>query len=327
MNDKGLPEPHLLLNLPHNNQDNILKVKILQYVINKIIDFAGHNEGPALTGQRNDYPSIHLLEVLDPNNNTWIMRSEHFHLSRSPCVHNGLAYIGKINHFLKYLNLWPDGTELRFEAVTWLHTIAHSLDGLYCGKNLNLGSGNQYVFDRILFYFGIFLGNMTNGFPICGVIPKTGQKNKNYIQLFFYICMNDMNSIQRKLIRPNGNKDGVSDDFLIELKNTSNSQVPFAHGGNRQPLIDDIIARIKREFSPWLNRFPFFTHLYSYRPISGTQNFNIIDDCRNVKINSYNCTHTTSNTTWQNFNPNNIDIGDPTRSDSLYLNNYTKLRN
>jgi hypothetical protein len=316
----GLASPDTLLNGTNNNPDNILKVKILQYTLNHIVQ---------LEGRSKSYPKIHLLELLDPNNNIWLMRSEHFHLSKSPCVHNGLKSKLKINAFLKYLNLWQTGGSCKFEAVTWIHTIGHQLDKLYCGQhiaNVIPGVTREQVFKKILSYFEIFIGIMEQrNFPICGVIPYNNRSQPNYVELFYYICNNDLNAIKRKLSRQPGNMDGVHDNFLIELQNTSNLSLGFVAGAVRTPLIDALLDRIKRDFGPMLNSFPFFNHQFAYEPISNNRNFNIIPKCRDIKVNSYGCNVNVSNDDWQIFNTNNIVVGDPTLSSDLHNENYVSV--
>jgi len=332
MYDLNLAPAYTLLLPHHNTPANVIKVKIMQEIINQMIVTGGRDGGPELRAQQNYYPKIHLLELLDPNNDIWIMRSEHYHLSKSPCVHNGLAFKGKINYFLKYLNLWPNNDLVHFEAVTWIHNIAHGLDRLYCGTPVTHiafgGEPKKWMFYKILHYFQIFIRIMNkNKFPICGVIPYLNRYSQNYTELFFYICMNDMNSIQRKLSRQKSpNDDGVNDSFLLELKATSNSQVAFTHGDDRQPLIDDIIARIKRDFdSPRLNGFPFFNYQYSFQPIPNSTSFNIKPNCYDVKRNTYHCRPQVSNNLWREMNPKNINANDPTLSANLHNENYVSL--
>jgi len=340
MDALNLPPAHTLLQSPHNTLENIQKVKIMQAIINKIISKDNQPSGRPMSRvseQDTNYPNIHLLELLDPNNNVWIMRSEHYHLSKSPCVHNGLAFKGKINYFLKYLNLWPPNELVSFEGVTWLHNIAHALDRLYCGtpaiEIMSDGQAKTYMFNKILYYFNIFIRRMSQRhFPICGIIPYRNRERQNYTELFFYICINDMNSIRRKLSRPKTPlNDGVSDNFLLQLKATSNCQVPFNIGANRAPLIDALIARIKQDFGTILTGFPLFNYQYSYVPIPNSENFSIKPHCnraptfQKTNVHGYNCQALVSNNLWREANPRNIDLNDPTLSSDLYTENYVDL--
>ena len=201
----SLPEPEELLIDEHTgNQDIILLVKIMQKAINAIISASGRVEGAPVTKQRNVvYPKIHLLEILDKHNTTWILRSERFHLSKSPCVHNGLKNLGKIDYFLKYLKIWLPGTQLEFAAVSWLHTIGHALDRLYCGhttheKLPHLQNSDTLVEIKSSFKVFMEMKSHSGEHHICGIIPCNHQNN-NCVDLFFYICMNDFMSIENKL--------------------------------------------------------------------------------------------------------------------------------
>ena len=321
MHRLGLASAETLLNAANSNPDNILKVQILQYALNYIVQQEGRSKS---------YPKIHLLELLDPNNNIWQMRCEHFHLSKSPCVHNGLEFKLKINHFLQYLNLWQTGGPCKIEAVTWIHTIGHQLDKLYCGQdvaNADPRVTRTQVFRTILSYFSTFINIMEpSKFPLCGVIPYINRSQPNYVELFYYICINDMNAIKSKLSKPLAiGNDGVNDQFLIELQTTSRIQAGFQLGDPRQPLIDLLIARIKNDFSRTLAGFPFFNHQFAYQPVPNSINFNIIEKCRPLKTR-YGCNATVSNRDRQRFNSTNIGANDLiTHSSVLHNENYVPV--
>ena len=200
-----LTEPEeLLLSQYKSNPDTVLLVKIMQKAINEIISASGRVEGAPVLQQKNiTYPKIHLLEILDPDNTTWILRSERFHLSKSPCVHNGLKNLGKIDYFLKYLKLSTTGTQLEFAAVSWLHTIGHALDRLYCGHTRHKKVPqliNTNTLEHIKSSFCVFMQLKLNAGEqyICGIIP-CDPTYTNCVDLFFYICMNDFMSIENKL--------------------------------------------------------------------------------------------------------------------------------
>ena len=219
--------------------DNILLVKIMQKAIDEIIIASGRVEGSIVHGQSNIiYPKIHLLEVLDQSNTTWILRSERFHLSKSPCVHNGFKNLGKIDHFLKYLKICNTGNQLKFAHVSWLHTIGHTLDRLYCAHigHDDLKLINPVMFQQIKKSFRIFmqLKSEHNENLICDVIPNDF-RNVHYVDLFYYICMNDFESIEKKLIFLYSNH-RVSFDCIYQ-----NAQALTIDDYNR--VIQDGIAR------------------------------------------------------------------------------------
>jgi hypothetical protein len=300
--------------------------------LDTIIDQEGRAEGQAITGQRIQYPRIHLLEVLDPDNNTWILRSERTHLALSPCVHNGFGNIAKVDHFLKYLNLWSTGKKLEFAAVSWLHAIGHTLDLLYCGKGeiYHTTCNNICAFQQVLTYFKIFMGIMDSDI-LCHCIPNDPD-NQDCVQLFYYICINDFSAIKRKLKKPLGIYDGVDDNFLLLLKRTINSKIDFSAGNDRTVLIDDIIEFIKRNnFSRNLNAFPFYNYLFSFRMYppeflnDETKNrFINRPPCLNIKRNTYGCKPEVNYRVWQAFNPINYNDHDDYTSLNLITQNYNE---
>lgn len=326
LQELGMPEAHHLL--IDQNDHNILLVKILQMTINTIIEQEGRAEGQAITGQRITYPNIHLLEVLDSRNNTWILRSERIHLALSPCVHNGLGNLKKVDHFLNYLNLWDSVEKLEFAAVSWLHAIGHTLDLLYCGKEeiYNDLCDNTCAFKQVLSYFKIFMGIM----PIqilCKCIPNNPD-NPHFVELFYYICINDFSAIKRKLIRPSGIKDGVDDNFLLLLKQTTESELDFAAGNDRTLLINDIIEKIKsNNFSKNLDSFPFYNYLFSFRmhppeDKGNERTFAIKPECYRIKQTNYGCRKDINYKHWSRFNSNNYDETGDYTSLNLILQNY-----
>ena len=134
-----------------------------------------------------------------------------------------------------------------------------------------------------------------------------------------------MNAIKSKLSRQHGIKDGVNDQFLIELQATSGVLPGFLLGDPRQPLIDLLIDRIKSDFSQTLTGFPFFNHQFAYQPIPNSINFNIIEKCRALKT-KYGCNATVSNRDRQLFNLANIDANDlTTYSSDLHNQNYVPM--
>lgn len=263
------------------HSENIILVKILQKIFDKIVLRSGRAEGLSRGGE--SYPRIHLLEVIDPTNEIWILRSEHFHLTKSPCVHNGIQYKKKVNYFLNYLGLWDRNEQLHFADVNLLHSIGHALDRLYCGHHGHiLGQGNltpQNIFTQIKQIFRIFLQlKLRRGDPpICNVIPLENT-NENFVDLFFYICMNDQESIHIKL-----NKMSIDTLKTLYLPDNIKSM-------NKQTIIDYIKRQIALMFSQDLHdRFPFYNYRMAYDD-TGPNILSILPDCKIKK--KYGCKQT-----------------------------------
>jgi hypothetical protein len=86
------------------------------------------------------YPSITFFDVLYTEYDySWIIRCETFHLSRSPCVHNGLRGDNIAIDLCVALNLDPN----RYASHVLLHTIAHAVDRLYCKHLFTNPSGDS----------------------------------------------------------------------------------------------------------------------------------------------------------------------------------------
>jgi len=249
----SLPEPEkLLLSQYISNPDIVLLVKIMQKAINEIILASGRVEGAPVPQQKNvTYPKIHLLEILDPDNTTWILRSERFHLSKSPCVHNGLKNLGKIDYFLKYLKLWTTGTQLEFAAVSWLHTIGHALDRLYCGHTEHKKVPqliNTNTLEHIKSSFCVFMKLKLNTGEqyICGIIP-CDPTYAHCVDLFFYICMNDFMSIENKLRAIHRNDVPLFDVILANCKHINTTD--YFSKLNEMTLSDDLSFETESETS------------------------------------------------------------------------------
>ena len=117
----------------------------LQQVIDKIVAKSGRDE---------NYPPISIWEVLDTTNEIWIIRCERFHLGRSPCVHHGLNGPDVSDQLLEILGL-PSS---QYASHVAIHTIAHSMDRLYCGhthKYTEAGTKDQ-IWGHILGSMGFF---------------------------------------------------------------------------------------------------------------------------------------------------------------------------
>lgn len=194
------------------DQFKLLQINILQMVIDKIIFKSGREGGygapaagamggagggggaaAAAPGER--YPKIHLLEILDPANEVWMMRCERHHLSKSPCVHLGIEDSANVDNFLISLNLYDPGKiPFTMPSIAWLHTIGHALDRIYCGHNGFSQLGNRrhghdqhIIFAQLVEDFQFFYDSMGRP-PILQIFDNTDPKiNK----IFFYYCVKE----------------------------------------------------------------------------------------------------------------------------------------
>lgn len=148
-------------------------VEICQAVIDIIIMVSGRAEGggdatdnsPEIDASSyiKPYPPISVLEVFDlinkheVNTYVWIIRSERFHLAKSPCVHFGLQGSGITDRLTKFFCL-----EKSYTTNVILHSIGHCLDRLYCGHTHsgNYIEDNEVIFGQIFRCFEIFLSKM-----------------------------------------------------------------------------------------------------------------------------------------------------------------------
>ena len=182
--------------------DKILYTKILQKTIDAIIKKSGRVEGPPNVGEepiadqrKKMYPPVNLLELLDKENDTWLIRCERFHLSLSPCVHLGIEGLGRVDNLLAYLNLVSYVERLKFENIAWLHTIGHALDRLYCGHTHrnNKFKDNAAILKQILKSFELFYLNM--GRPTLLGIFSNALPEINI--LFYYILIKDIDELTK----------------------------------------------------------------------------------------------------------------------------------
>ena len=247
----------------NDDKDKILSIKIMQIIINKIIEKSGRAEGAKVGGQTKPYPNIHLLEVLDPENKIWILRSERFHISKSPCVHNGLKNITTNDHFLKYLGLWKRREQLEFPAVSLLHTIGHALDRLYCGHKghalLQLDTNYIFNYMKYCFKYLMELKVLQGDKPIFGFIPLD-ITNNNYVDLFYYICMSDFVSIENKLKKMDLPK---LQTLYLNLNSEQNN--------DKQQIVQYLLKTIKEKFNKGLLSFPLYD-INNYYTYDGTTN-------------------------------------------------------
>ena len=265
----------------NENSKNMILVQILQLIFDKIVEKSGRAEGISKGGE--SYPRIHVLEVIDPANEIWILRSEHFHLSKSPCVHNGLKYKSKINYFLNYLGLWDKIEQLRFADVNLLHSIAHALDRLYCGHSGHfIGQSNNLtqrnIFSQIKQIFRIFLElkSSRGDHSICNLIP-IDPSDIDCVDLFYYICMNDQDSIYNKLIKMT----------IAKLKKLNlPDDIKKLH--DKSQIIKFIITNISLCFDTDVkhDNFPFYNFKMSYDDTVPNR-LSILPDC-DIKI-KYDC--------------------------------------
>ena len=181
--------------------DKILYTKILQKTIDAIIKKSGRVEGPPNAGlepiadqKKKEYPPVNLLELLDKENDTWLIRCERFHLALSPCVHLGIEGLERVDNLLTYLNLVSFKERLKFENIAWLHTIGHALDRLYCGhshRNKKF-KDNTLILKQILKSFELFYLNM--GKPNLLGIFSNALPEINI--LFYYILIKDIDVLR-----------------------------------------------------------------------------------------------------------------------------------
>ena len=194
-------EPASLL-LKTENPYKIKLTKIMQATIDKIIERSGNREGsgePA-PGPNVTYPPIHLLEVLDIRNKTWTVRSEIYHLSKSPCVHNGIQFMARVYYFLKYFGLHRDGTPVEFASISWLHTIGHALDRLYCGHSFIVDHDTRLdILRQIKNSFQTFLSQTGDSDVILNFFKNPFFKEAQ-VDLFYFMCVNDLESLKNVLI-------------------------------------------------------------------------------------------------------------------------------
>ena len=110
--------------------DEIYTMKFIflcNITIKYIIAKSGRAEGGSKTDVLGPYPPISIIEVLDPDNMVWIVRSERFHLSKSPCVHLGLKNKNITDKLAQFFNL-VNGD---YRTNVWFHSIAHAVDRLF----------------------------------------------------------------------------------------------------------------------------------------------------------------------------------------------------
>lgn len=209
------------------DDDKILYTKILQKTINAIIKKSGRVEGPPNVGEepiadqkKKMYPPVNLLELLDKENDTWLIRCERFHLALSPCVHLGIEGLGRVDNLLTYLNLVSYRERLKFENIAWLHTIGHALDRLYCGHTHrnNKFKDNAAILKQILKSFELFYLNM--GEPVLlGIFPKALPEINI---LFYYILINDIEVLTKYIESVAEDKINIMVDSAKKLPLTMN---------------------------------------------------------------------------------------------------------
>ena len=234
---------------------------ICQRTIDIIIACSGRSEGTLPAGMLPmRYPPISLLEVFDPENMVWIVRSERFHLSRSPCVHFGLHGYDITDRLISMYDLPRDN----YQSNVVLHSIAHALDRLYCGhehRNVEkYAAPNQVVFDQILNLFDAFVRRIQAQPSPIGKSPS------------------------RFLIRPN-----LNPELLFCISTNQLPEYLRSHPGTRMSDVFDLPAvkkelGVERDLTPQdLRRFldmhfRFFDVKYSY-----DKELRMTEECREIK--------------------------------------------
>jgi hypothetical protein len=234
-------------------------IEICQEVINIIIISSGRAEGGSTRSSGNplysadayneSYPPISVLEVLDRINKAdvstynWIIRSERFHLSKSPCVHLGLQGSGITDRLTSFFCLEPS-----YESNVILHSIGHTLDRLYCGHaGINTKGGtklpNDVILGQILACFEIFLQNIKKSSSDDKNLQKLHIENLDVISLFL-ISINDEINLTSYL---KGKLDHVYKD--VENKVTNLFDVNFSFTIDHDNYtINDKCLKIKKKY-------------------------------------------------------------------------------
>jgi len=177
-------------------------ISIYQEAINIIIITSGRAEGKGT--DHTPYPPISVFEVLDVINRdnrdsyVWIIRSERFHLAKSPCVHLGLNGFDITSKLIRFFSLEED-----YESDVILHSIGHCLDRLYCGHTFSESSryseSNEIILRQIIGCFEIFLHKMQSN-------PENPDENFNKLildnltpEILFLVSINDQITLEEHL--------------------------------------------------------------------------------------------------------------------------------
>jgi hypothetical protein len=187
-------------------------IEICQETIKIIIISSGRAEGKVkkikngneIPHKPNPYPPISLIEVFDKINKkdistyVWIIRSERFHVSKSPCVHFGLNGHDITDKLTSFFCL-----ETNYETNVILHSIGHCLDRLYCGhifKSDNYSEANNVILIQILKCFEIFLSKMKNKYRENPSYDDPNFKKLNINNLtketLFLVSINDSDNLK-----------------------------------------------------------------------------------------------------------------------------------
>jgi hypothetical protein len=269
----------------------------IQYIIEK----SGRAEGGSKTDVIDTYPPISIIEVLDPNNMTWIVRSERYHLSKSPCVHLGLKNKNITDKLATFFNLV--GGDYRMNV--WFHSIGHALDKLFCGYSTSRES-NAEIYNQILKSFGIFYklkknraNPIYNDNLLLNFIPMKSP------EILFYVSTNYKEKINEYI----GNLEKADFDELISnyikirsrsikgrlIKMTLEKQKMYiineingysykagAKNMRRLGLLDESLR------ADAINKNVFYDMYFSY-PIGGRGLGTQREECRKLKTIDYGC--------------------------------------
>ena len=132
--------------------------------------------------EKPDYYPISVFEFIDKTNNTWESRSEIYHLSVSPCLHNGLAGFDSSKNLCELFGL----PFLEHSSHVALHSIAHAMDRLYGDHSFtDLGTveatirhhnDKETIWENIKKTIEWFANNKPNNRdPVSGMLIQSGE--------------------------------------------------------------------------------------------------------------------------------------------------------
>jgi hypothetical protein len=248
-----------------NREDKIKFIEICQAVINIIIISSGRAEGKSVTTNESSeinasaynlpYPPISVLEVFDTidkdniDTYVWIIRSERFHLSKSPCVHFGLQGSGITDRLTSFFCL-----EQSYVNNVILHSIGHCLDRLYCGHThatQKYTQDNNIIFNQIFSCFEIFLEKMKSK---KGVDPNYNDPNfkkinlDNFDKLILYlVSINDQFALQ-EYIKGKINLSDIYVDVNDKITDLFDINFSFIINGRGKYVVNENCWEIKKKY-------------------------------------------------------------------------------
>jgi len=276
-------------------------VAICQETINIIMASSGRAEGKVVGVKNLMYPQISLLEVIDKKNMTWIVRSERFHLSKSPCVHFGLKDYDITDKLINLYNL-PSNN---YKSNVILHSIGHALDRLYCGHahiTVKYKEKNQVVFDQIIDIFKIIVQSIKLKYKLDITYLFTTEYLK-YINIknlttdaLYYISINDIKSLL-SIKKSNGipykigeifNFEMLRDDALEKYKDKFGYREVLANAYASEPIYreerkDAIIMTYPIIIAQFIKDFGLYDIKFSYKSVPDSEKLVMKDGCSDIK--------------------------------------------